>query len=104
MDATEVWIANPCRDESSASSSCEGAGRKGYDMTHAELLEAMARAKKGVVLGEDPPDEKETRQRKMIRDFWFSTGVTMKFFQSMPEEDAMECWAKFVIERMEDLS
>lgn len=73
-------------------------------MTHAELLEAMARVKKGSPLEKLVIDEKDMRQRKMICDFWFSTGVTMKFFQSMPEEDAMSMWAKFVVERVEDLS
>lgn len=74
-------------------------------MKYDELMDAMAKVKVKVKSGHpDDEDEKEARMRKMIRDFWFSTGVTQKFFLTMDEESAMEMWARFVIERMEDVS
>lgn len=64
-------------------------------MTHNELKELMVAVKTPMA---------DAKKQKLVRDFWFHTGLTQKFFLSLPEEESMELWARFVIERMEEVS
>ena len=68
-------------------------------MTYDELKTAMTTIK---TLGEFT--EEEAKTRKLIKDFWFHTGVSQKFFLSLPEDEALKMWAKFVVERIAEVS
>lgn len=69
-------------------------------MTPTELREKLGTVK----WAEIDLNEKDRKTRQEMREFWYATGLPLKYLlNTLPDESLMGLWAKYVMERLNDL-